>query len=49
MNIKELGVILRNLKNLFLKIVVWGWELLEIGWQISGKWSWGGQQLGTGE
>ena len=24
MNLKELGVILRNPKNLFLKIVVWG-------------------------
>ena len=32
--LKELGLLLRNLKNFLLKIVVWegGGELLEIGW-----------------
>ena len=42
MNLKELGVILRNPKNLFLKIVVWGggnsWKS---GGKFPEKWSWG--------
>ena len=41
-NLKELGVILRNLRNFLLKIVVWGggnsWKL---GGKFPEKWSWG--------